>query len=256
MISLLIALTIALLTSKMTNHPLAALFTASLKTRTRLLEPISTKTSPRASSAAPPLQLLPLSCPSNEKLANSVYASIIEALTQSPRKTLTLFPTSTTSLIKLVTARFSRSLISGMHSTSSAFAKAMSGRTPSTLLKAFMSTLSCPSPMPLLSFSRLFKTRSADISAFSVSSTSTTSWSFLPPSQNMTPTSNSSTTNSKMLDFSITPPNVRLDIMHQHHDAVLGGHPGRTITLNKVLHSYSWPGLYTFVRRYVLAGHL
>ncbi|KAJ2914471.1 hypothetical protein MD484_g5943, partial [Candolleomyces efflorescens] len=49
------------------------------------------------------------------------------------------------------------------------------------------------------------------------------------------------------------PKPLRLDILHQCHDAVLSGHPGRTLTTKNILRNYSWPGLYTFVRRYVAA---
>ena len=49
------------------------------------------------------------------------------------------------------------------------------------------------------------------------------------------------------------PPSLRTNILHQHHDAVISGHPGRTTTLNNVLRNYSWPGIYTFIRRYVAA---
>lgn len=49
------------------------------------------------------------------------------------------------------------------------------------------------------------------------------------------------------------PQPLRTDILHQRHDCVLGGHPGRTRTVENVLRDYSWPGIYTYVRRYVAA---
>ncbi|KAJ3527189.1 hypothetical protein NMY22_g9879 [Coprinellus aureogranulatus] len=37
------------------------------------------------------------------------------------------------------------------------------------------------------------------------------------------------------------------------HDCVLGGHPGRTLTTSNVLRDYCWPGIHTYIRRYVAA---
>jgi hypothetical protein len=49
------------------------------------------------------------------------------------------------------------------------------------------------------------------------------------------------------------PPSLRADILATRHDSVIGGHPGRNRTLNLVSHDYSWPGMNTYVRRYVEA---
>lgn len=49
------------------------------------------------------------------------------------------------------------------------------------------------------------------------------------------------------------PPSLRLDILASRHDSVLAGHPGRTRTLQFIARDYSWPGMVTFVRRYVAA---
>ncbi|KAJ3495813.1 hypothetical protein NLJ89_g10573 [Agrocybe chaxingu] len=43
------------------------------------------------------------------------------------------------------------------------------------------------------------------------------------------------------------------EIIYSRHDCVLGGHPGRTLTVNKIMRDYSWPGIYTYIRRYVAA---
>ncbi|THH03524.1 hypothetical protein EW146_g10426, partial [Bondarzewia mesenterica] len=46
---------------------------------------------------------------------------------------------------------------------------------------------------------------------------------------------------------------LRSDILHSRHDALVAGHPGRTRTLQLVSRDYSWPGMNTYVRRYVEA---
>lgn len=47
------------------------------------------------------------------------------------------------------------------------------------------------------------------------------------------------------------PSSLRADILHSRHDSVISGHPGRACTLAFISHDYSWPGLHTYVRRYV-----
>ena len=49
------------------------------------------------------------------------------------------------------------------------------------------------------------------------------------------------------------PSSLRADILHSRHDALIAGHPGRTRTLAFVQRDYSWPGIQTYVRRYVQA---
>ncbi|KAJ2925408.1 hypothetical protein H1R20_g11659, partial [Candolleomyces eurysporus] len=49
------------------------------------------------------------------------------------------------------------------------------------------------------------------------------------------------------------PQSLRAEILHQRHDCALGGHPGRTLTVNNVMRDYCWPGIYTYIRRYVAA---
>lgn len=49
------------------------------------------------------------------------------------------------------------------------------------------------------------------------------------------------------------PSTLRADILHSRHDALIAGHPGRTRTLAFVQRDYSWPGIQTYVRRYVQA---
>ena len=49
------------------------------------------------------------------------------------------------------------------------------------------------------------------------------------------------------------PSPLRADILFSRHDALLVGHPGRTRTLALVQRDYSWPGIQTYVRRYVQA---
>ena len=44
---------------------------------------------------------------------------------------------------------------------------------------------------------------------------------------------------------------LRQEILHLHHDLPVMGHPGVFKTLELVKRSYWWPGLYTFVKRYV-----
>ncbi|KAF7338861.1 Transposon Tf2-12 polyprotein [Mycena sanguinolenta] len=52
------------------------------------------------------------------------------------------------------------------------------------------------------------------------------------------------------------PEPLRADVLHSRHDSVAAGHPGRTRTLQNVQRDYSWPGLYTRVRKYVDACDL
>ena len=49
------------------------------------------------------------------------------------------------------------------------------------------------------------------------------------------------------------PSSLRTDILRLRHDSVLAGHPGRKRTLQLVSRDYSWPGMKTFIRRYVQA---
>ena len=49
------------------------------------------------------------------------------------------------------------------------------------------------------------------------------------------------------------PAPLRAAILHSRHDALTAGHPGRARTQSLVERDYSWPGLQTFVRRYVSA---
>ena len=49
------------------------------------------------------------------------------------------------------------------------------------------------------------------------------------------------------------PEPLRNEVLASRHDAVIGGHPGRTRTLTFVSRDYSWPGMITFIRRYVNA---
>ncbi|RXW13329.1 hypothetical protein EST38_g12526 [Candolleomyces aberdarensis] len=49
------------------------------------------------------------------------------------------------------------------------------------------------------------------------------------------------------------PKPLRAEILYQRHDCVLSGHPGRTLTVKNVMRDYSWPRIYTYVRRYVAA---
>ena len=49
------------------------------------------------------------------------------------------------------------------------------------------------------------------------------------------------------------PSPLRANILHSRHDALIAGHPGRTRTLAFVQRDYSWPGIQTYVRRYVQA---
>ncbi|KAF5339905.1 hypothetical protein D9758_015029 [Tetrapyrgos nigripes] len=49
------------------------------------------------------------------------------------------------------------------------------------------------------------------------------------------------------------PPSLRRSILESRHDSVISGHPGRTRTLKLVSRDYSWPGMTTYVRRYVEA---
>lgn len=49
------------------------------------------------------------------------------------------------------------------------------------------------------------------------------------------------------------PRSMRADILHSRHDSPLAGHRGRQATLHNVLCDYSWPGITTYVRKYVHA---
>lgn len=49
------------------------------------------------------------------------------------------------------------------------------------------------------------------------------------------------------------PKSLRAEVLYQRHDCVLSGHPGRTSTVKNVERDYCWPGIYTYVRRYVAA---
>ena len=49
------------------------------------------------------------------------------------------------------------------------------------------------------------------------------------------------------------PSSLRADILHTRHASLIAGHPGRTRTLSFVQRDYSWPGIVTYVRRYVQA---
>jgi hypothetical protein len=46
---------------------------------------------------------------------------------------------------------------------------------------------------------------------------------------------------------------LRTDILSSRHDAIIAGHPGRNRTFGLVSRDYSWPGMQTYVRRYVEA---
>ncbi|THU78496.1 hypothetical protein K435DRAFT_579289, partial [Dendrothele bispora CBS 962.96] len=47
------------------------------------------------------------------------------------------------------------------------------------------------------------------------------------------------------------PPSLRRTILESRHDNVISGHPGRTRTTKLVSRDYSWPGMTTYIRRYV-----
>jgi hypothetical protein len=49
------------------------------------------------------------------------------------------------------------------------------------------------------------------------------------------------------------PQPLHAEILYQRHDCMLSGHPGRTLTVKNVERDYSWPGIYTYIRRYVAA---
>src|SRR5258705_10891525 len=49
------------------------------------------------------------------------------------------------------------------------------------------------------------------------------------------------------------PQPLRLETLKSRHDSLLAGHPGRNRTLTLVSRDYSWPGMQTYVRRYVEA---
>ena len=54
-------------------------------------------------------------------------------------------------------------------------------------------------------------------------------------------------------DRLFVPLSLRTDILHSCHDSILAGHPGRARTLALVKRDYSWPGLTTYVRKYIRA---
>jgi hypothetical protein len=49
------------------------------------------------------------------------------------------------------------------------------------------------------------------------------------------------------------PEHLRKEIVHSRHDALIAGHPGRACTLNLVSRDFLWPGMRTYIRRYVTA---
>jgi len=49
------------------------------------------------------------------------------------------------------------------------------------------------------------------------------------------------------------PKPLRADVLYSRHDSFVSGHPGRNRTFGLVSRDYSWPGMQTFVRRYVEA---
>ncbi|KAJ3476377.1 hypothetical protein NLI96_g11201 [Meripilus lineatus] len=49
------------------------------------------------------------------------------------------------------------------------------------------------------------------------------------------------------------PSSLRSEILHSRHDALVAGHPGRARTLGLVSQDFSWPGMNTYVRKYVQA---
>ncbi|EEB99894.1 hypothetical protein MPER_00305, partial [Moniliophthora perniciosa FA553] len=49
------------------------------------------------------------------------------------------------------------------------------------------------------------------------------------------------------------PPPLRRDVLFSRHDSVIGGHPGRHRTERFVSRDYSWPGMSTYIRKYVEA---
>ena len=46
-------------------------------------------------------------------------------------------------------------------------------------------------------------------------------------------------------------PQLRHDLLHAHHCAIVAGHPGRWKTLELVLRNYWWPGLSRYVAKFV-----
>src|SRR5882724_10698520 len=44
---------------------------------------------------------------------------------------------------------------------------------------------------------------------------------------------------------------IRLDILHSHHDHRLAGHPGITKTIKNIRHQFYWPQMVTFVTDYI-----
>lgn len=49
------------------------------------------------------------------------------------------------------------------------------------------------------------------------------------------------------------PASLRTDIVRMRHDSLVAGHPGRIRTLGLVRRDFSWPGMQTFIHRYVQA---
>ena len=52
-------------------------------------------------------------------------------------------------------------------------------------------------------------------------------------------------------NYLYVPSSLWSEILHSHHDSVLAGHPGHSITYNLVKQDYSWPGMWTYIRQYV-----
>ena len=46
-------------------------------------------------------------------------------------------------------------------------------------------------------------------------------------------------------------PDLRMEIVHLHHDTHIPGHPGTEKTLELMQRSYTWPGMSTLVKDYV-----
>ena len=49
------------------------------------------------------------------------------------------------------------------------------------------------------------------------------------------------------------PSSLWSEILHSCHDSVLTSHPGCSITYDLVKRDYSWPGMQTYIRQYVLS---
>ena len=44
---------------------------------------------------------------------------------------------------------------------------------------------------------------------------------------------------------------LRLELLHLHHDTLMAGHPGRYKTLELITRNYWWPGMSVDVKKYV-----